>query len=64
MGELTVMGYMAIIIWSLRQLGIFNYSNGDYDEDHNEDASWFELFPKKGYDLLHLIEDVHMQLFL
>ncbi|CAD7931128.1 unnamed protein product [Amoebophrya sp. A25] len=98
--ELTVLGFIAMLIWSVRQCGAFNYKTStnkppatmvpeDVDVSSmsiGSDASgtmddsattatpaaylftatyrsnW--MFPANGDDLLHTIEDVHMEMFL
>lgn len=41
--ELTVLGFIAMLIWSARQLGVF-----DYESKHSTDPGWIHLFPDKG----------------
>ncbi|CAD7948343.1 unnamed protein product [Amoebophrya sp. A120] len=57
--ELTVLGFIAMLIWCLRQIGVFGY-----ESPHDYSLGWFHLFPDNGTDMLHMVEDVHMQMFL
>lgn len=53
--ELSVMGFTALLIWIVRTGGAFDYKLDDRT---------FGLSPKDGYDMLHLVEDVHVHLFV
>jgi len=55
-GEFMVLGFLAFTIWCCGQLGIF-------DEMAHITASDMTL-PSQGSDYLHLMEAVHMQLFV
>ena len=53
--ELTVLGFIAMIIWSSRQCGMFSYKLQRDPEKWSKDTV-FDYFPDDGIDMLHVVE--------
>lgn len=68
-GELMVLGFLAFVVWSLSRWGAFDEivaqlpSSTEPPEGSLQKRERFS-YPTKGSDLLHVVEDVHMQLFV
>lgn len=58
--ELSVLGFIAFVIWSVRTAGWFDWL-GEVLPDETEDG-W--RLPRTGSDIVHMLEDVHVHLFL
>lgn len=56
-GELMVLGMIAFAVWTVNRAGLF-------DKLAKVIRSDTIRLPPGGYDLLHIVEDVHMQLFI
>lgn len=59
-GELTILGFIAFVIWSVRTAGWFDLLAESLET--LEDLSF--RIPKTGGDIVHMLEDVHIHLFI
>lgn len=58
--ELSVLGFIAFVIWILRNAELFGLVSDALPD--RDDAGW--RFPKTDMDLVHMYENVHMHLFI
>lgn len=66
-GELMVLGFLAFVVWSMSRWGAFEEIVAALPPDEGVSQGIFQRepfsLPSTGSDLLHLVEDAHMQIF-